>query len=454
VPLSSDKVVSTATTAYDLYVPERARLDLLRRYWKGRQEGTIFVPSGAPREVRVMARVSRVNVIPIVIDSLVQSTFVDGFRVADSADGADLEVWRAWQANKMDARQTAVHRATAGYGYGYTVVLPGDEFPVIRPVSPRAMFAVYGEDPDWPMFALENLKGGLWRLIDEEAVYYLEGGDGKPWKYLETREHNLGVTPVVRHLDENDLDFDDEPSSLAPAIAGITEEISTSGQVAPLIYLQDQINLTSFSLKVAEHYGAFKQRYIIGWTAKTEADAMKTAASTLFTLDEDPNDVKLGEWAQTDLGGYLESREASLRHAATLSQTPVHELIGELVNLSAEALAAAEAGRDRKIGERKTLWGESHEQTFWLVGRIMGVEIPEDAQVVWRDTSARAFAATVDGLGKLAQMLGVPPQELWERIPGTTQQDVERFKAAAASGDAFANLTSMLDRQGTPAPPA
>jgi hypothetical protein len=76
-----------------------------------------------------------------------------------------------------------------------------------------------------------------------------------------------------------------------------------------------------------------------------------------------------------------------------------------------------------------------------------GVEVAEDAQVRWRDTEARSLSQTVDALGKLAQMLGVPPQELWERVPGVSQQDVDRWKAAAASGDAIGNLTAMLERQ-------
>lgn len=42
------------------------------------------------------------------------------------------------------------------------------------------------------------------------------------------------------------------------------------GIVEPLIDLQDQINITSFGLQVAQHYGAFRQRYILGWVAETE----------------------------------------------------------------------------------------------------------------------------------------------------------------------------------------
>ena len=68
------------------------------------------------------------------------------------------------------------------------------------------------------------------------------------------------------------------------------------------------------------------------------------------------------------------------------------------------------------------------------------------AQVVWRDTASRSLQATVDALGKLVQMLGVPPEELWEKIPGISQQDVTRWKAAAEKGDALGQLNGIIDR--------
>lgn len=442
MPLTPERAVEQAQILHGYHLAERGPLETIRRYWKGRQALPAVIPSSAPNEVRTMARIARVNVCSIVVDTLAQSTFVDGYRTKDEAD--DAEVWQAWQANRMDARQVGIHRAAYAYGASYAVVLPGDPFPVIRGVSPRSMTAVYGEDPDWPLWALERLGGGLWKLYDDEAIYYLSlkapAGTTVPvFEFVETREHDMGVTPVVRYLDEDDLDADDDVETGEPM----------RGQVAPLIALQDQIDLTTFGLLVAQHYAAFRQRYILGWVAEDETEKMKAGASQLWTFDVDAAEVKVGEFEQTDLKGYIESREASLRHAATLSQTPVHELTGTLVNLSAEALAAAEAGRDRKVDERKTGLGESHEQTFWLVGRAGGIEIPEDAEVRWRDTSARAFAATVDGLGKLATMLGIPPQELWEQVPGVTRQDVERWKAAAQSGDAFADLVARLDADAT-----
>lgn len=415
---------------------ERDHLDRLRNYWRGKQALPISIPNGVPKEVRRLAEMARINVVSLPVDIAGQALYVDGFREQDSESNED--VWDAWQANGMDARQIGVHRAALAYGASFVTVLPGDLAPVMRGCSPRSLTAAYGEDDEWPVFALERrpgVKGRVaWRLYDEEAVYRFvetEASPGKAWAgdHTATDAHDLGVCPVVRFRNTGDIDPEDE----------------VRGEVEPLIPLQDQMDFTTFDLLVAQHFQAFRQRYVLGWTSTSEAEKAKASASRLWTFD-DP-DVKVGEFGQVDLGGYLDSRSATLEHLATMSQTAPHYLLGKLVNLSAEALAAAEAGQQRKIGQRETMFGEAWEQALGLAGRAAGVKVSADAQVRWRDTEARALASTVDALGKMAQMLQIPPSVLWERIPGWTQQDVERAKAAASSGDGFSQLAQMLDRQ-------
>jgi hypothetical protein len=132
-----------------------------------------------------------------------------------------------------------------------------------------------------------------------------------------------------------------------------------------------------------------------------------------------------------------------------VSQTPAHELVGQLVNLSAEALAAAEASKQRKVEQRQTVFGESWEQVFELGDEMAGRTVDYGAEVRWRDTEARALAATVDALGKMAQMLMIPPEMLWEKIPGVSTKDVARWKDAAARGDSLASLEELLRVQAT-----
>lgn len=438
MPLNAKQALEAAMELREKGDGERAALDEVRRYWTGRQPLSYIVPRGAPREVVEMARMSRVNITGLVVESLSQSLFVEGFR--GKSEASDSAVWEIWQANKLDARQSGIHRAALAYGTSYAIVLPGDPVPVIRGVSPRLLTALYSEDDsDWPVRALEWRRDGTFRMYDAEAVYELAGENGiasGPLELVDILEYDgvqPEVCPVVRFVEVEDLDIGTDVTD--ESIRGISRGARrsgrlASGQVTPIMALQDQIDQITFNLLVAQHYGAFRQRYVIGWLAPDERTKAEAAASRLWTFD-DPT-IQVGDLPQTELEGSIKAREASLRHAASLSQTPSHELIGELVNLSAEALAAAEAGRDRKVADRQTLFGESHEQMLRLAGKLAGKEPPDDAQARWRETSARAIGAVVDALVKLSKGLGIPEQELWNRVPGATQLDVERWKKAAA----------------------
>jgi hypothetical protein len=473
--LDANGAIGLADELHSKHLTEMEDLDTLRRYATGKQPMPLVVPSDAPREVHEMARISRINLIAIVIKALVESLYVDSFRAPDlpdnelpqltpeqlaagavPADGADPlgEIWKAWQANKLDRGQGGLYRAVFTYGYGYVVVTPGAPYPVARPLSPRKMYAMYDDGEDYPEYALEKRRSG-YRLYDSEGVYELRRNSEGRWEVAgEPAEHGLDYCPVIRYTSESDLDLDDEPMMMlgyGNSQRGVRNTTNiVAGEVAPLMTLQDQADFTTFALKGAEWYSAFRQRWVVGWTPESRAQKVAAGASQMWTFDEDPESVRIGEFGQTVLDGYLRSRQETLKYGATLSQTPVHELIGELVNLSAEALTAAEAGRDRKVLLGKTCLGESHEMLAQTLGDLMGIDIPDDTETIWRDTSARAFGAVVDGLGKLAQMLGIPPEALWDRIPGVSRTDIRRWKEMAQEGDALDRLTGLLDQQAAP----
>ena len=99
---------------------------------------------------------------------------------------------------------------------------------------------------------------------------------------------------------------------------------------------------------------------------------------------------------------------------------------------------------------RVSTFGESHEQLLRAACAAAGD--PEgaadfSAEVRWRDSQARAFAATVDGLGKLAQTLGVPAQALWRRVPDVTDQELDDWQRVAAEQDTMGTLVATLAAQ-------
>ena len=424
--LSQNDAVEQVRRMIEWRNAEQSRLNRIHEYLKGEQRFD-WLPSGTPSEVTRLARMAHVNIMGFVVNSAAQSLYVDGYR---SKDLDDQPAWDAWQQNRMDRHQIGIHRAALGYGVSYMTVFPGEPTARMQGVSPRRMTAVYGQDDEWPMWALEkrrSAQGELYRLIDDEAVYWVGKNDTSSLlEFIESEEHGLGFCPVVRFRETEDLD----------------DEVR--GVVQPLMALQDQINVTTFSLLVAQHYGAHRQRYIIGWLAESEEQALKASAQKLWTFDDSPDDVKVGEFEQTQLSGYIESREATLRHVATISQTPVHELLGSIANLSAEALVAARDSHNRALEEYRTIFGESHEQALEAAGIIDGLPVDRNAWVRWRDMESRSLAQTADALGKLVQMLGVPPEAMWERVPGITQDELDRWRTMASQGGSLEALMREL----------
>lgn len=451
--LTQEQAEATVRTLLELRKPEQDRLDRIAAYVRG-EHNSVYVPRSARDEYTWLRKRAKVNMLRLVVTVVAQNLYVDGYRPAGMADNADP--WKVWQANRMDARQHGIHRAALKYGISYASVLPGEPVPVITPMSPRRMTAFYSDpaNDEWPLFAVEvtseKVKGEggrlvarrLVRLYDETSTYRFTGdAEGRRLVAGRVDEHDMGVCPVVRYLNEIDLDEDE----------------AVAGEVEPLIEIQDQVNSTTFNLLMAQQYAAFRQRWVTGMAPAQDADGnpiepFRAGVDRLFVAED--ADTRFGEFGESNLDGYLRSREESIREMATISQTPPYYLLGQMANLSAESLVAARDGLDRKVEERKSSFGEAHEQTLRLAALASGNKDAwqdESAQVVWRDTSSRALAATVDALGKLSQMLGVPQQELWEKIPGVTQTDVARWRSSAAQADAFTQLNQMLERQMAPA---
>ncbi|MEV4384028.1 phage portal protein, partial [Streptosporangium sp. NPDC049644] len=398
--LSESDVVDRSRRLLKMREQEQPRLRKISAYMRG-EASSVYVPRGARQEYKWLIKRAKVNILPLVVTVVAQALYVDGYRPAGGDENA--KAWEWWQANRMDARQHGLHRGTLKYGISYAVVTPGKPGPVIATRSPRRMTAFYLDpvDDEWPKYAIDEVvrndldgKVRIVRLYDDTHRYELEE-DIKPGGQLrlkKSEEHGLKVCPVVRYTNGDDLDGED----------------CIRGEVEPLFEMQDQLNSTTFNLLMAQQYAAFRQRWVTGMAPPLDAqgnpmEPFNASVSRLWVAED--GDTKFGEFSQTDLSGYLKSAEETIRHIATVSQTPPHHLLGQMSNLSAEALAAAESGLQRKIAERKSSFGESHEQTLRLASRAAGDKRGwEDlsAQVVWRDTEARALASTVDALGKLS----------------------------------------------------
>lgn len=434
--------------AQDALIPrwqsERQKLDRIDR-WARWQHDDPDKPREATTEYSELIARAQAPWGDLIVGSVAQTLYVEGYRRPDAPE--DSTGWNIWQANGMDSRQVQIHRAALTYGLSYGTCVPGrtltgDPLPVMRGVSPRQMLAVF-DDPaadEWPLYAIQvaAVRGGyLIRLFDDTYVWSwrVENLTDKPPRPT-AEEHGAGVCPVVRYTNRLDL------------------EGRTTGEIEPFIPVLGKIDQTSFDRLVVQRFASWIVRTIAGMsidetmkvTGETAAAVKQrlTAAGLLVAKD---SDTKFGSLPATPLDGFIEAHESDLRTLAAVSQTPAFELLGQMANLSAEALAAAKSSQTAKSDERKHTLGEEHERLIRLACHIAGDEEGASdftAQVRWADTTIRSLAQASDALGKLAQMLGVPVEVLWPKIPGFTQQDVDEARDIAAQGGGLGDLLREL----------
>jgi hypothetical protein len=436
---------------FPAFLEERDRLDKIDCWYRWKQD-EIKLPRRATPELRALAEMSKVPWLSLVVTSVSQCMYVDGYRSPLDVHRLDDEVsppWKTWNANAFDQRQIAVHRAALAYGYSFVRIQPGEDHEgkrsVIRGVSPRKCYALY-QDPaedDWPMYVIQVAKaakgGYLISLYDEEDVHYIGMDDStsKP-QWISSETHGAGVTPFVRYANMLDL------------------EGRTPGEVEPFIPAAARVNKTAFDRLVTQHFSSWKIRTVSGMAqpdTEEEANRKKLQLRQEDLLVAEDPDTKFGTLDETPLPGFIDAWRADVEALAAVTQTPTHSLTGQLINLSAEALAAARAGLTQKVAERQKTFGRSHVQMLRLAAQLEGRQDEAQdvlARVTWQDMEVRSIAQAVDAWGKAATMLQIPVTALWQRLPGVEKSDVDEWERMAEQADPVAKMANTLAIQAKP----
>lgn len=460
--LSADEVREVYSVLLEAWRAERPRLELIRSYMRN-EASDIYVPRDATDEYRMLIDQARFNLCPLVVTTVAQGLFIDGYRPTVGGLPQETDenpLWEVWQRNRMDARQAQVYRPAITYGTSYLLVLPGDPAPLMTPLSPWRCTALYEDvDDEWPRYALvaphdhtlalgarrldraaTRLMGAAKvRILDEDNVYTIPldamgNADVRP-DQIEVEAHGLGVCPVVRFRKIDD------------------DGCESFGKIEPLLPVQRQVNQTTFGLLMTQQFQAFRQRWVTGMAVEKDENGNTKEpwnASVAAVWSSDSVDTKFGDFAETNISGYLESREAAIMFAASTVQMPPHNLAltAGISNIAAETLAALESSHQLDVADYKTSFGECMEQALRLAGLAQGDTAAwEDfaSEVAWRDTTPRSLGQLVDALGKMAAQLGIPAEELWPKIPGTTEQELARWRQAAQSNDLLSTLEAMAN---------
>lgn len=425
----------------------RPALETLSAYYEGEHPLPLAHERVRAQFQRMLAR-ARANWTGLVVDAVAERLHVEGFRL--DSEQADTDAWAIWQRNELDAESEMVHIEALVCGETYVTVWadPKDaETPLLTPEHPTQMIHEY--DPERPRELAAALK--VWEddwTGQRMATLYLPEGihkfkasrGGGEWRVRgEVMANPLQTVPVAV--------FRNRPRLLTGGRSEIDDVLD----------VQDRLNKTLLDRMLASEYSSYRQRYVIGMEIKYDENnqpvAPFQAAVDRLWQAEDP-DVKFGEFAATDLGPYIAAVEADVTTMAAITRTPPHYLLGGMVNISGEALKAAESGLASKARARTRQFGEGWERMMRLAFAVLDDPRSKvaDSEVIWRDVETRTEGELVDALTKMAT-LGVPKAALWERW-GATPQEISRWQDMAfeeALNEAAVNVGELAEEPGSAA---
>lgn len=197
--------------------------------------------------------------------------------------------------------------------------------------------------------------------------------------------------------------------------------------VADVLSLQDAINKLANDMIVASEFQAFRQRVLTGVEVPKNPETgqplpsqqLEAAMSRLWVFE--PEGAKVHELNAADLGNWVTGIKELLLHLAAQTRTPPHYLLGQMVNISGDALAAAESGLVYRVEAKMTSFSCGWEEVL----RLAGIE---DAEVVWKNPERASFSIRADAVTKLsADNLGLPIETLW-RLLGFSPLEIEEMK--------------------------
>lgn len=391
-----------------------APLSTLQKHIDGQLLRT-WMPENADAEYRDLLRKSASPWLGFARDAIAQGCIVSGY--------SNTEIWeRAWRANGMDGRQDVITRDAVAFGRGFLAVLPGadDDSVVMRPMGALDTYAVY-DDPwdEYPRQVLHRRKPrngrqtfwqGEWMFVDQEAIYRFTGTPAAPVD-VKREDHSLGFTPVV----------------------GVSNTLDATPQssIADKVSVYKRIVDATFTLQMTQRYGAFPQKWMAGGDVSPELRA--SIDSLLHASGEAGETARFGAFPAADLDKVVQALDAHIKHFSAVVQVPPHYLLGAVVNMSAEGIAAAEAGYHRNLSARKKALGEGYELAMRTAASILGDEAAAQSssdQVEWENVSSWSLSQVTDAVQKIEMSTG-PLEELFRMIPGWTKADAAKALEAA-----------------------
>lgn len=406
---------------HDVLIPESktrwGKLDM----WNRQRAGTTaspWRPDGVDLEYKDMIRKARTPWLDYAARIIAQAIHIDGY--------GDTPAWDAWVQGGMPGRQATLNRQVVSTGSGYLLTFPSDDDNVFfRPLDVMRTHAIkldpWDEDPALVLHKVREPRPGkagptLHRIFDDTAMYVVHGPLEHP-EHIETVPHDLGTNPVsiidTGYYDDADPDLPVSPVQIGlPAYMRLVD--------------------ATFTLLMIGRYGAFPQKWQSGGVMATDEDGNALVRPSVDSmLHSDDYEVKFGSFPAADIDKAVAAVDEQFEELAAILQVPPHYLLGKVVNLSSDALAATEAGYLRNVATIRRAMSGGYIAGMRKASRILGHDPDKSDTLHFMDVETRALGTVADATQKLISA-GADPAIAFQLIPQWTKDEARQAAENAA----------------------
>lgn len=423
------------------------RMDNLFRYDSG--DHPLPVGNRKMRETyHRLQRMSRSNYTGLVAEAVEERLVVTGFRTgAKGSQATDDDAWGVWQANSLDADCNIVHHRALVTGRAYVIVGQDPDDPTQILITPESPLQVIHEsDPARPRKLLAAMKTWIDSVQGRQlAIVYL------PNQIFYFQAVTTGLSPVPwdpKSWEPQAQESVPNPLKEVPVVPFINRRPRAPmgmGEFEDVTDIQDRINVTILDRLVTQAMQSYRQRWAKGVNVEDENGNPQRPfdpGADLLWLVEDEN-ASFGDFQTTDLGPILNACSSDIRDLAAITRTPPHYLLADMVNVSGDALTAAESGLTSKVTNRSVEFGEAWEKTLRLASmygdsQTNGV----DSVIVWADPERHSLAELADAAVKY-ESAGVPFRERMALL-GYTPSEIDRMETERMKDSLIASLNSPM----------
>jgi hypothetical protein len=150
-------------------------------------------------------------------------------------------------------------------------------------------------------------------------------------------------------------------------------------ELADVVCVQDRINKTLADRLMTQDFGAFPQKWAIGFPeTDSEGNANRVDVGRDRMVTSDIAETKFGQFDTAPLDPYSAAKREDVKDIASRTRTPAQYLLGEMSNVNGETLKASESGLVSKVRQRNRTAGEGLEDAMRLARRAAGMPVAPD----------------------------------------------------------------------------